>query len=130
MGKKILVVDDELDVRVFMSTLLETSGYRPIVAEDGHHGLEQARKNKPALIIMDVMMPKESGIHMYRELKKDPQLQNIPVILVTALSRKTFDHSHHVLDEYEGGTVPPPTAYFEKPPEADELLAAIREALG
>ncbi len=130
MAKKVLVVDDELDIRVFMTTLLETSGYKPIAAEDGQQGLEAARKHKPALIIMDIMMPKESGIHMYRELKNDPELKEKPVIIVSALSKKTFFHSQKVLDEYEGGQVPEPTAYIEKPPEADELLDVIHQILG
>ncbi len=130
MAKKVLVVDDELDMRVFMTTLLETSGYKPVTAGDGQEGLEQARKHKPSLIIMDVMMPRESGIFLYRELKKDPELQKIPVILVSALARKTFLHSQGVLDAYEGGKVPEPAAYIEKPPEAEELLAAVQKALG
>ena len=93
MSKRILVVDDEQDVRVFMTTLLETSGFKPLAATNGQEGLEMARRQKPALIIMDIMMPKESGIFMYREVKKDPQLSGIPVIMVSAISKKTFFHS-------------------------------------
>lgn len=130
MAKKVLVVDDELDMRVFMTTLLETNGFKPITAEDGLQGLEVARKSKPHLIIMDVMMPKESGIFMYRELKNDPVLKNIPVIMVSALAKKTFFHSQKVLDDYQGSTVPEPAAYIEKPPEADELLQAVTKILG
>jgi two-component system, OmpR family, phosphate regulon response regulator PhoB len=129
MAKRVLVVDDEQDIRVFMKTLLETNGYKPVVAEDGKQGLEMARAKKPALIVLDVMMPKESGIHMYRELKKDPDLKEIPVIMVSALAKKTFFHSHQVLDEYEGGQIMEPTAYIEKPPEAEELLEVIRKIL-
>ena len=72
MAKKVLVVDDEQDIRVFMTTLLETNGYKVIAAKDGLEGLEMARAKHPGLIIMDIMMPKESGIFMYREIKKDP----------------------------------------------------------
>ncbi len=129
MSKKVLVVDDEQDIRVFMTTLLETSGYKPIAAEDGKQGLEMARSKKPALIILDVMMPKESGIFMYRELKKDPELKAIPVIMVSALAKKTFFHSQKVLDEYEGGQIEEPAAYIEKPPEAEELLQVIKRIL-
>ncbi|HOV88035.1 MAG TPA: response regulator [Syntrophobacteraceae bacterium] len=130
MAKRVLVVDDELDMRLFMTTLLETNGFKPYAAEDGKQGLELARKHKPALIIMDVMMPKESGIYLYRELKNDPDLKNIPIIMVSAVAKKTFFHSQRVLDEYEGGTIPEPTEYIEKPPEADELLGAVRKILG
>lgn len=129
MAKKILVVDDEQDMRVFMKTLLETSGYKPIVAKDGQEGLEMARKENPALIIMDIMMPRESGIHMYREVKKDPKLHGIPVVMVSALSKKTFFHSQRVVDEFEGVKLPEPSAYIEKPPEAEELLEVIRGVL-
>lgn len=129
MSKKILVVDDEQDIRVFMTTLLETSGFKPIAAKDGQEGLAMARDQKPSLIILDIMMPKESGIFMYREVRKDPELKDVPVIMVSALSKKTFFHSQKVMDEYEGTMVPEPAAYIEKPPEADELLKAVRDLL-
>lgn len=129
MAKKVLVVDDELDMRVFITTLLETNGFKPIPAEDGNQGLELARKSKPSLIILDVMMPKESGITMYRELRRDPSLKEIPVIMLSALSRKTFFHSQKVLDEYKGEKIPEPDAYIEKPPEPAELLDAIQQVL-
>src|SRR4030042_1861686 len=129
MTIKVLVVDDEMDMRVFLTTLLETNGFKPISASDGRQGLEMARKSRPSLIILDVMMPKESGITMYRELKLDPALKDIPVIMLSALSRKTFFHSQKVLDEYKGEKIPEPTAYIEKPPEPEELLDAIQNSL-
>ena len=129
MAKKVLVVDDELDMRTFITTLLETNGFKPLTAQDGFQGLEVARKNRPALIILDIMMPKESGINLYRELRNDPDLKDIPVIMLSALSKKTFFHSQKVLDEYKGEKIPEPAAYIEKPPEPDEILEAIRNAL-
>jgi two-component system phosphate regulon response regulator PhoB len=128
--KRVLVVDDELDMRTFVATLLETSGFKPIVAEDGIQGLEMARRDKPSLIILDIMMPKESGITMYRSLKSDPALKDIPVIMLSALAKKTFLHSQSVLDAYKGEKIPEPAAYIEKPPEPDELLEAIENSLG
>jgi two-component system phosphate regulon response regulator PhoB len=129
MTKRVLVVDDELDMRTFITTLLETNGFKALAAQDGVQGLEMARKSKPALIILDVMMPRESGIAMYRDLKGDPGLKDIPVIMLSALSRKTFFHSQKVLDEYKGEKIPEPAAYIEKPPEPDELLEAIQNSL-
>jgi CheY-like chemotaxis protein len=129
MAQRVLVVDDELDIRIYISTLLETNGYKPLLAEDGLLGLDIARNERPSLIILDVMMPRESGITMYRELKKDPELNKIPVIMLSALSRKTFLHSQKVLDEYADEKIPEPEAYIEKPPEPDELLAAIQKSL-
>jgi two-component system phosphate regulon response regulator PhoB len=129
MAKKVLVVDDELDMRTYISTLLETSGFKPLLAENGIQGLDMARRDKPKLIILDVMMPKESGLNMYRELRKDPELKGIPVIMLSALSRKTFLHSQKLLDEYDGEKIPEPEAYIEKPPEPEELLEAIKQSL-
>jgi len=130
MAKKVLVVDDELDMRTFITTLLETNGFKTLAAQDGVQGLEMARKNKPSLIILDVMMPRESGIALYRELKGDPDLKEIPVIMLSALSKKTFFHSQKVLDEYEEEKIPEPVAYIEKPPEPEELLEAVQKCLG
>ena len=129
MAKKVLVVDDELDMRTYITTLLETNGYKPISAVDGVEGLEIVRREKPALIILDVMMPKESGINMYRELKNDPELSNIPVIILSAISKKTFFHSQKVLNEYKEEKIPEPATYIEKPPEPEELLEEIRNCL-
>ncbi len=129
MAKKVLIVDDELDMRTFVSTLLETSGFKPLTAVDGKEGMVVARKEKPSVVLLDVMMPNESGIGMYRELKNDPDLKDIPVIMVSALSKKTFFHSQKVMDEYKGEKIPEPSAYIEKPPEVDELLDAIQNCL-
>ena len=129
MAKKVLVVDDELDMRTYITTLLETNGYKPVSAINGVEGLEIVRREKPALIILDVMMPKESGINMYRELKNDPELSNIPVIILSAISKKTFFHSQKVLDEYKEEKIPEPATYIEKPPEPEELLEEIRNCL-
>ena len=127
--RRVLVVDDELDMRTFVATLLETSGFTPLMAEDGTQGLEMARRDKPSLIILDIMMPKESGITMYRSLKNDPTLKDIPVIMLSALAKKTFLHSQSVLDAYQGEKIPEPAAYIEKPPEPEELLEAIENSL-
>ncbi len=129
MAKRILVVDDELDMRTFITTLLETKGYKPLSAKDGIEGLETARQSKPSLIILDIMMPKESGIDMYRELKNSPDLKDIPVIVLSAISKKTFFHSQEVLDRYRGESIPEPAAYIEKPPEPEEILEAVESNL-
>ncbi len=128
--QKILVIDDELDMRIFLSTLLETSGYKPVTASDGVEGLQKARETMPELIILDVMMPRQGGVQMYRELKIDQSLRKIPVIMLSGIARKTFFHSQSVLDAYMDQAVPEPEAYIEKPPEPDELLAITEKILG
>jgi len=127
---RILVVDDELDMRTFLSTLLETSGYKPLVAADGQEGLKKAKEAKPHLIILDVMMPKEGGVQLYRELRTDESLKHIPVIMLSGIAKKTFFHSQNVLNAHMGRSVPEPEAYIEKPPEPEELLELAQRILG
>ena len=127
--KKILIVDNELDMRIFLSTLLETTGYKPVAAADGLEGIRKARQIKPDLIVLDVMMPKEAGIQMYRDLRMDSELKDIPVIMLSGIAKKTFFHSQDVLDAYTGQSVREPDAYIEKPPEAEELLQSVRGLL-
>jgi two-component system phosphate regulon response regulator PhoB len=126
MKKKILVVDDEMDIRIFISTLLETNGYKPLVAKDGEEGLKMIKESKPDGIILDVMMPKESGLKLYREIKSNENTSQIPVIMCSAVSKKTFFNSHKELDRYHGSSIPEPDAYIEKPPEAEELLSSLQ----
>jgi len=123
--KKVLIVDDEMDMRIFLSTLLETSGYKTIIAVNGEEGIQKARKHKPAAIILDVLMPKSGGIQMYRQVKSDDNLKTIPVIMISGIAKKTFFHSMKMLNSYRGETVPQPEAYIEKPPESDELLEIL-----
>ena len=120
--KKILIVDDELDVRIFISTLLETNGYKPVATRDGKDGIRKAKELMPDLIILDVMMPGEGGVQMYRQLKTDKTLKNIPVIMLSAVAEKTFIHYLKMLNTQINNSIPYPDAYMEKPPEAEELL--------
>jgi len=120
--KKVLVVDDDADVRKLVSKLVERAGYEALVAKNGVEGMGKARENTPDLIILDILMPKQSGIRMYRELKTDELFKDIPVIVLSAIAPKSFFRSQAVLDEFRGQSVPPPEAYMEKPEEPEELV--------
>ena len=126
--KKILIVDDEMDMRIFLTALFETSGYEAIVTKDGRDGYRIAKEIKPDLIILDIMMPGEGGVHMYRHLKTDETLKEIPIIMLSAVEEKTFLHYIKMLRIRLNDTIPQPDAYVEKPPEPEELLK-IAESL-
>ena len=123
--KKILIVDDELDMRIFLCNLLGNCGYDPIDAGDKAEGMQKAKRDKPALIILDVMMPKEGGIQLYRELKEDEDLKNVPVIMVSAIDKKTFSFYQKFQSMPRKKGVPEPGAYLEKPLEAEELIRIV-----
>ena len=128
--KKILIVDDELDVRIYVGTLFETSGYEPIAARNGREGLQKAKQVSPDLIILDVMMPQAGGVSMYRELKADRQLREIPVIMLTGVGEKSFSHYLKMLRLKIEDPVPQPNAYLEKPLDHEKLLELVRETIG
>lgn len=130
MAKKVLVVDDDPDVRSFVVTVLEENQYMPLVAQDGVEGLEMIKKQNPDLVILDVLMPRGSGIRLYRNLKTDATLSQIPIIMFTGITLRSFLKSQKVLDEFNGGEVPEPDIYLEKPVEPEELAAAINKKLG
>jgi len=124
--KKILVVEDEPDMRIFLSTLLSTGGFEPIVADCCATGLQKARKDTPALIIFDVMVGGKAGAQLYRTLKHDEILKKVPLIMLSTIDEKTFSfyQKTHTAEPDQG--VPAPEVYLEKPPEAEELLHLVR----
>jgi CheY-like chemotaxis protein len=127
--KKVLVVDDDPDVRLFNSTVVEENGFIPIEATNGEEGLKKLKEEKPDLVILDVLMPRQSGIRLYRELKTDSAFKDIHVIMLSGIAQKTFLRSQKALTEFGGEAVPEPEVYLEKPVEPEELAAAIKKFL-
>lgn len=122
--KEILIVDDEPDVVAYLSALLEDNGFSTAAAANGREGMEKARSRRPALILLDISMPEESGVRMFRDLQEDAATSDIPVVIVTGVSHdfKRFIETRRHLR--------PPAGYFDKPPDRGELLAKIDEILG
>lgn len=130
MSKKVLVVDDDPDVRLFSVTVLEENGYTPLEAEDGESGLKMIKKEKPDLVILDILMPRQSGVRLYREMKTDKALKNMKIIILSGIAKKTFLRSQKALTEFGGAEIPEPEIYLEKPVEPEELAAVIKKVLG
>ncbi len=129
MAKKVLNVEDDPDIRMFVTTVLEENGYIPIMAKDGEEGTKKVKEEKPDLIILDILMPKQSGIKMYHELRKDPSFKDIPVVMLSGVSKRTFLRSQAALTEFGDETVPEPEAYLEKPVEAEDLAEILKKIL-
>lgn len=130
MGKKILIVDDDPDVRLFSATVVEENGYTPLEAANGEEGLKMVKKEQPDLVILDVLMPRQSGVRLYRELKTDKKLAKIHVIMLSGIAKKTFLRSQKALTEFGGKEVPEPEVYLEKPIEPEELSQVLKKILG
>jgi len=120
MGKKILLVEDEKDLSKTISFRLENNGYTVVTAYDGPEGLDKAKKEKPDLVILDLMLPKMDGYKVCALLKADSRYSRIPIVIFTARVQEE--------DKAMGKEVGA-DAYITKPFEPETLLSKIRELL-
>ena len=122
--KKILVVDDEKDVREFLKAALSEAGFDVIEAEDGNIALEKIKNEIPDLISLDLVMPKKSGARLHRELSKNKDWSKIPVIIVTGHARDDLGKA-----DLKELTMSGPGIYLEKPVKPNNYIAAIKKLL-
>jgi CheY-like chemotaxis protein len=121
--KTILIVEDEPDEVSYLNALFEDNGFGVITAVNGQDGFERAKSQHPDLITLDISMPEESGVRMFRDLQNDPTTSGIPVIIITGI---THDFKRFIETRKQ---VHPPEGYFDKPPDRQQLLAKINEIL-
>ena len=114
--KKILVLDDEKHIVTYLTTLLRKRGYEAIPAFSADEALETARREKPDLAVVDLLMPKKTGTDFARKLSRDKELKNTPIIVVSALAGRDL-------------AVRKAKAVFDKPIDPDKFIAAVEEAL-
>jgi CheY-like chemotaxis protein len=129
MAKKILIVDDEPDMVAFLATLLEDNGYETDSAADGEDAMEKVKADKPDLISLDLLMPNKTGIKMFRELRKDNDFNDIPVVMVTGFGKDDvpqMDFKQWIKQR----AIRPPEGYIEKPVNKDVFLDAVKRAIG
>ncbi|NIA01586.1 MAG: response regulator [Bacteroidia bacterium] len=98
-------------------------------AYNGEDALSQVRNARPDIITLDMQMPRESGAIFYRRLKKDEKFRNIPVVVVTGVTRDDQDMKNLVRSLLEPDNVPHPEAYLEKPVDGPSLLGTLKEIL-
>ncbi len=127
--KHVLVVDDEPDFANLLRSMLVKAGYAVATACNGEDALEEVRRHRPAIITLDMKMPRQSGVHFYRALKKDPELRDVPVVVVTGLTHEDQDMANLIHSLLEPENVPHPEAYLEKPVEEAQFLKTIQETL-
>jgi CheY-like chemotaxis protein len=127
--KKILIVDDEPGLVTYLETLLQDHGYETIAAVDGQSGLRKLRSEHPDLVTLDISMPETSGVRFYRNLKEDPELAKIPVIVITAVTGEGGDPQAFKQFISTRRQVPPPEGFLAKPVEPQALLRTIQDLL-
>ena len=119
-GASILVVDDDPEIVAMLTTRLKHRGYKVITASDGHRALELARREKPDLMLLDVMMPGKSGWEVARALKQDPVTQAIKIVMVTAIGEQV----NEITSPLYGAD-----AHIDKPFEFDKLEKVIGDLI-
>lgn len=119
--KKILVIDDEIDICRMVKAGLEVNGFNVLTALSAQEGLEKAKGNKPDLIVLDLMMPGMDGFEACRRLKTDPKTSAIPIVVLTAL-----DQEEAVKEAVSAGA----EGYVVKPFEDETLLSTVRQFVG
>ncbi len=120
--KRILVVDDEQDILDALATLLRRSGYGVWTASTGEEGLQIAKKEKPDLVILDLILPDKDGSDVAAELLDFPLTRDIPVIFLTCMIRKE--------EQVSDGTMIANRCIVAKPCRSDEILGLIKDRIG
>ncbi|MBF2016151.1 MAG: response regulator [Rivularia sp. T60_A2020_040] len=124
MEKKILIVDDEANIRILMEQILEKledEGVELLIAENGQEALEIIENQKPDLVFLDVMMPKMNGLDVCRTVKKELQIPDIYIIILTAKGQE---------NDKEKGLEVGADLYITKPFRPKAILEKSREVLG
>ena len=129
MKKKILIVDDEPDIVSYLEMLLQDQGYDTTTARNGNEALESVRNDPPDLVTLDISMPEASGTRFYKEMRTDPELSRIPVVIVTAVTGLGGDPYAYEKFISHRRLVPAPEAFFPKPIDREAFLKAVQGLL-
>lgn len=120
MATPILIADDEPNILISLEFLMKREGYDVALARDGQEALDAARAARPALLLLDVMMPRKSGFEVLQELRADEALRGLKVLMLTAKGRET---------DVAKGMALGADAYMTKPFSTRELVDKVRELL-
>ena len=135
--KLVLVVDDDPEVIDYVSAILDDHQMKAMSAGNGKEAMKRVQETKPDVILLDLMMPKQSGLGFFNELKKNEKYKDIPVIVVSGASKVTgVDMKSYIYDKEISerkqkvlGIDAKPEAYVEKPVDPEKLIAAIKKFL-
>jgi len=122
---RILVIDDDPVFVESTKTVLESKDYQVLTALDGDIGLQKVREEKPDLVLLDIIMPTQDGFHVCEEIKKDPQLADIPVVMLTSFAQKKGETNIPV----SAGLELEAEGYIDKPVDPEDLLRYIEKML-
>ena len=126
MIKTILIIDDEPDIREYLTTVLEDHGYTTHGVDEKESIFEAVTKFRPDLIILDIMMPERSGLSVYKELRTTPETADIPIALLTGVTSDTVYLRTRISEFLEKESIPSPNRFIDKPIDIPGLLSSIK----
>ena len=126
--KHVLVVEDEPDFAYLLRSILMNAGYTVATAYTCEEAFSEVCKTRPDIITLDILIPRKSGVFFYRKLKAQERFRDIPVVVVTGLTRDK-EMENLIRTFLEADDVPYPEAYLEKPVDGPSLLKTIEEAM-
>ena len=121
---RVLVVDDEMHLRLFIKAVFETAGFEVRTARDGEEGMRELASFHPDLVSLDLMMPNQGGLRLLAGLRAHPGLKDTRVLVVSAIEDATFRQALAML-----GDAPAPDGYVEKPPSPQDILREAERIL-
>ena len=125
--KKILIIDDDIDLVEAMRLTLESAGFEVIDAQDGKKGIEKIESNSPDLVILDVMMgTQDEGFHVAYQIRSNQATSDLPLIMLTAVGQETG----FSFDKDKDEDFLPVNEFLEKPIDPDTLIELVKKNLG
>lgn len=121
MSKTVLIADDEKNILISLEFLMKREGYNVVVAHDGQEAIDAVQREHPDLVLLDVMMPKKTGLDVCQEVRADPIFNDMPILMLTAKGRDT---------DIAKGIAMGANGYVVKPFSTRELAEKVRNMLG
>jgi CheY-like chemotaxis protein len=126
MPKRIMIIDDEPDVSLYLQSLLEDAGYEVRIPDASLQVVDALIEMKPDLICLDIMMPRQSGFSLFKQLRLHPDLRQTPIIVLSGLTPPPDFASSEVARLFGGARIAPPQAVIEKPPRMEQFLETVK----
>ena len=124
LSKKILIIDDEPDVNIYLEAVLKSNGYETYSISDVENAMDKVREIHPKLICLDIMMPRETGISFYSKLRKDKRFSKVPVIIISGVVESEKFNIHSFISDK---SIPAPESYMEKPINVEKFIQKVKQ---
>ncbi len=129
MPKTIMIIDDEEDIRTYLEAVLEDSGFRTCTADEEENIMAALKRHQPDLVLLDVMMPRRSGLSIFRDLRTSAEFSAIPVALISGVQRAAAFFRDDLQIMLDGRQLEPPNGFIEKPIRIEQLIEVIEQIL-